>query len=92
MITCIVFRGLLGAPVLLRKDGVGSLWMPKSLPALIYIEVGVRVGLSHSLSVWRLGVDWQRRLLASLTLSPFPIAPLILRHHLTHHALEGDLL
>lgn len=48
--TCIVFPGLLGAPGLLRKDGVGSLWVPKSLPALIYLEVGVRVGLSHSLN------------------------------------------
>lgn len=47
MATCVVFRNLLGAPVRLRKDGVGSLGggVPESLPARLSLEVRVRVGL-----------------------------------------------
>lgn len=58
--------------MLLRKDGVGSLWVPKGFPALIYLEVGVRVGLSYSLRGWRLGVDWQQRLLGLRYSFPIP--------------------
>lgn len=60
MATCVVFRNPLGAPVRLRKDGVGSLGggVPESLPARLSLEVRVRVGLCQSFRDWRSGVDW----------------------------------